>query len=88
MSFYIVRSGELAKVADSEFATLKDAEKALRSANPGTYLVAQVVRTALIEEVPSTVRVQMAATRTRAPRDPNAPRKPRKPRAPKAPKPS
>ena len=82
-SFYVT-SPKLEAI--SEHSSLKEAEKDLRAMAPGDYLIVQVVRVAHIEAVPESTRVQLAATRTRAPRDPNAPRKPRKPRSAKPPK--
>ena len=82
-SFYIIKPEDLQRAVTAEHTTLKDAEKDLRAAQPGDYLVVQVVRSAHVEEVPTRIRVAMAATRTRVPRDPSTPRKPRKPRTPK-----
>jgi len=82
-SFYTLPSGTLATVALAEHPSLKDAEKDLRTKQPGEYVIVEVVREANISPVPETVRVQMSATRTRAPRDPSAPKRERKPRKPK-----
>jgi len=84
-SFYTLPSGTLATVALAEHPSLKDAEKDLRTKQPGEYVIVEVVREANISPVPETVRVQMSATRTRtrAQRDPNAPKRERKPRKPK-----
>lgn len=70
-SFYITNAADLAKVAQAEHKSLKDAEKDLRHAQPGDYLIIEVVRSAIIEQVPERTRVVIKATRTRTPRDPS-----------------
>jgi hypothetical protein len=69
---------DLAKLGLAEEVTLKDAEKRLRNSAPGEYLIVQVVREATIEPVPETVRVNMRATRTRAPSKSKGGKKPRR----------
>lgn len=75
--FYVTNK-QLSPLA--EMASLKDAEKDVRSRTPGDYLVVQVVREVRIDPVPETTRVQFTATRTRAAK---APKPPKAPKAPK-----
>ena len=65
-SFYIIKPQDLASSVQAEHVSLKEAEQGLRAAQPGDYLVVQVVREAHVDPVPETVRVRFTATRTRA----------------------